>query len=737
MLRFRSPIWLAVLPLATGTMLQMLLPSSSWWWTMTVCALMLLLLPWRYSRKKGMTPSFTLQMLLTFTALGYGLAQVRMPGQEEDYFGRQLSCEEDDFGRQFTSQEKQMVLHVRVVDLPQKGPTTLKITTEVQEMEDEDGGFRKVSGKLLLMVKDSEKSSDLQPGDHLLLCCRPRLPSGSTNPGQFSYRRYLMCRGILYQAFVSDSSYMVLSHDARGWRVRVARWRGVMLERLRQSGLPAAQQGVAEALLLGWKGDVDEETQTQFRDAGITHLLCVSGLHVGIVAWLLGWCFTLFCGSRRGYLWKGVTQLVGIWVFVILTGMAPSTCRAGIMFSCIIVGELFFSKPPVLNSIAVSALILLLARPLVLLDVGFQLSYAAVIGIVTLCPPLQRIFQEPRFQDSMSLWLFAKVWDLLCVTTVAQLSTLPLVLYYFHQFPLYFVIANITVVPFATVLLATALVMLLLCWWPFAFNAIGWLLSQELKGVAGITGWVSSLPHAMLQNIYFDLPMAVMLGVAVLSLILFTQARNRNALLPLLSLTMLAMLSCHAAAKSVAFGRQHLLVCYEAGCHTVLEMIQGHSSMFFCDSATFRQPASVDYQVHNSEVCHQVHLREVAPLPRYLSVGTNRVAIVSRSTSYDLLCMARYQEDLPPRLRVHYVVLADYAYVSVSDLLRLYDFDTLVLASSLSWRCRNARTEECRQLDIPYYDVSQEGALIMEAKTGFLSSTPASMSNVGIFASSH
>ncbi len=675
-----------------------------------------------------MTSQFTLQLLLAFMALGYGLAQVRMPGQEKDYFGKLLTAAEGRAnGQQIRPTRKATVLHARVTDLPQHGRTTLKVTATVLAAQNGTGEMQKTSGMLMLMLKNTPKAASVQPGDHLLLCCSPSPPSMATNPGQFNYRRYLSCRGVLYQAFVDDTEYVVLCHDAKGWRTMVAHWRGTMLKRMRQSRLTAAQQGVAEALLLGWKDDVDEETQAQFRDAGITHLLCVSGLHVGIVAWLIGWCLKPFCVRRRGYMWISVVQLAGTWAFVILTGMAPSTCRAGIMFSCIIVGELFFSKPPVLNSVAVSALILLLARPLVLFDVGFQLSYAAVIGIVTLAPTLQKMAQGAQFQDHLAPWFFAKVWNLLCVTTAAQLSTLPLVLYYFHQFPLYFVVANITIVPFATVLLATALVMMLISWWTWAFHAAGWLLGVELKGVAAVTGWVSSLPHAMLQSIYFDLPMALLMGVAVLMVILWTQGRTRALLLelpqgrrnqrilPLLSLAALLAMSCYVAIRSLSFGHQHLLVCYDTGSRTALEMVQGHSGVLYCDSATAAQPSRVDFQVQGCEVCHQVHQRKVASLPRFLSLGATRIAIVVHSNSYELRHIVRHQRNLPPRLRVQYVVLADYAYVSVPELTQLFDFDTIVLASSLSRSSRQTRIEECQQLGIPCHDVSQEGAWVMKA----------------------
>ena len=293
---------------------------------------------------------------------------------------------------------------------------------------------------MLFFAKEGA-AGQLQAGDRLLVQATPKQPSARENPHQFSYRNYLRNKGILYQCYLPGSSYLLLRHDAGGWRARLALWRGQLLQVMQRADLSPGQRGVAEALLLGWKDDVDEETYAHFQDAGITHLLCVSGLHVGIMAVLLGWCFSWLARCHKGHLFKGLAQLAGVWAFVLLTGMAPSTLRAGIMFSCIIIGRLFFSKPPVMNSIAVSALILLLARPALLFDVGFQLSYAAVVGIVTLCPLLRHPLQQARFQERRGLWLLGKSYDC-CGHHVAQLFPLAFVLFNFHQFAALFFIGT-------------------------------------------------------------------------------------------------------------------------------------------------------------------------------------------------------------------------------------------------------------------------------------------------------
>ena len=402
--------------------------------------------------------------------------------------------------------------HVRLCDTPRPTPKCYKVTAEVTA-----AGGQPARGKVLLYIRQDSLSAGLCYGDCLSVQARPRHPE-NRDSARFDYRRFLHRKGILWQCYVPSQQWQKVeapqSFSLRGWAKGI---QSHMVERVRHSGLTPRQQGVAEALLLGWRDDLEDSVQQQFRQAGITHLLCVSGLHVGIVAWLAG-AALFFLGKKR---WqqvvKGLVEIAAIWFFVLLTGMAPATLRAGIMFSLMLTGKVLQRQPNSLNNLATTMWLLLLFRPMLLYDVGFQLSFAAVAGIVVWQQRLRWLAPLLANPDTRwYLWLPRKIWELLCLTTAAQLATLPLVLYHFHQFPLYFFIANLTIVPFAGLLLATVGLMLLTDALPLVCGWVTTCLRHELEAVDSLTRWISSLPHAMLTDIYCNLPMALLLVVAQL-----------------------------------------------------------------------------------------------------------------------------------------------------------------------------------------------------------------------------
>ena len=175
--------------------------------------------------------------------------------------------------------------------------------------------------------------------------------------------------------------------------------------------------------------------------------------------------------------------------------MAPSTLRAGVMFTLLRVGYMAQRQPNALNNLCTSALLLLLVNPYLLFDVGFQLSYAAVLGIIAWHKPLANLLPLPF--EKFSHRCVHYVWKLVCLTTAAQLSTAPFVLYHFHQFSPWFLIANLLIVPFAGVLLATALGMIALVKLPLLGGAATWLLRQELMATDTLTRWVGTLPNIL------------------------------------------------------------------------------------------------------------------------------------------------------------------------------------------------------------------------------------------------
>ena len=237
---------------------------------------------------------------------------------------------------------------------------------------------------------------------------------------------------------------------------------------------------MAEALTLGWKADIDPETRDAYRDAGIAHLLAVSGLHVGLLAAMVGALMFWTGKERRGRTIRGSVQLVAVWGFALITGLAPSTVRAALMFSLFIVSNILGRRTETFNLLAASAIITLMGNPMLVTDTGWQLSYAAVTGIL-LARPLINAYRN-------------KLWQSAQVSLAATLATTPITLLTFHRLHPYFLISNILIIPFSAVILALALLYMAV---PAAWTA--WPLEWTLRAVEALTSWVASLPGAVIE----------------------------------------------------------------------------------------------------------------------------------------------------------------------------------------------------------------------------------------------
>lgn len=450
---------------------------------------------------------FRVALWFTFTSMGILLFTIRQPVDP------------------FPPQENGLMadMSVTLTDTPVSTPKCYKVAASIDSLNG-----HATRGNVMLFVRQDNTSQSLAYGDKLRIQARLERPSESIGDDNFNYRQYLYRRGITWQCYVPSHSWSRLaskqSNTLKGYAKQLQL---KLVNRIQNMPLTPSQQGIAEALVLGWKSDLDEITKQQYRQAGIMHLLCVSGLHVGLVAMIIG-CGLFFVGRLRWQrLLKGSIQLACIWGFVLISGMSAATLRAGVMFSLILVGDMIERSSNTLNNLATSALLLVFINPMALFDVGFQLSYTAVLGIALWHKPLVGLIpQLHSYHISWCLLPISKIWSWTCLSTSAQLAVLPLTLFYFHQFPLYFLVANLTVVPFAGVMLVSVMGMTA----SGGNGALVGLVSQELDAVDGITSWISTLPHAMVDNIYFDLPMALMLSAALGLFSLFLRQRRYWAL---------------------------------------------------------------------------------------------------------------------------------------------------------------------------------------------------------------
>lgn len=346
-------------------------------------------------------------------------------------------------------------------------------------------GWESAQGNVLLSLPPNKKSLLLERGDLIAFTPRIKELKSNINPEQFDYAQYLRQRLIRGQGFLRSHDWVLLEKGETGIWHWVKNIRDYGISKLNNT-LEAEEAAVAGALIFGYKNNLNSDIQQVFSTAGAMHVLAVSGLHVGIVFLVCN--FLLGFIRRLGYNWLfTIITLLIIWSYALVTGLSPSVMRAATMFSFVVVGQNLNRHTNIYNSIAASAFLLLLINPYLIAEVGFQLSYIAVIGIVWLQPKINAWYH--------SRWKLAnKIWSLTAVSIAAQTATFPLSLLYFNLFPNYFLLSNLVVIPAAFVILISGLAFVGLAEIPLLGEWLGKLLQAEVWLLNSFVSFVESLP---------------------------------------------------------------------------------------------------------------------------------------------------------------------------------------------------------------------------------------------------
>lgn len=356
-----------------------------------------------------------------------------------------------------------------------------------------------VSGKLLLHIP--KPARQLAVGTLLQIHTPLRVPGPARNPGQFDYGTYLRNKGVLAQAFPQPWEIRV-GQPKKDIRYYAGRLRDRIIHNLKSSGLDGDALAIVSALILGQQQDISREINEAYQFAGAVHILSVSGLHVGFILMFLNAMLAFLPNTRHWRRAKWGITILSLWAFAFVAGCAPSVVRSVTMFSFMATGQYLRRGSNSFHTLWVSMLLILLFEPAFLFDVGFQLSYLALFFILWLDPLLQQLW-EPRFR------ITTYCWRILTVSVAAQLGTLPLSLFYFHQFPGLFFLTNLVVLPMLTVLMALGVFHAVLAvftavpafWlWPMKFG-IG-LLNGIIAGIASVESFLfRELPFNLLLTL--------------------------------------------------------------------------------------------------------------------------------------------------------------------------------------------------------------------------------------------
>lgn len=597
-----------------------------------------------------------------------------------------------------------------VYDTPSKG-ARIKVPLRMESAGPTVDSLQPCTGNVLIFLPVTPGAEALRYGDRLWIRAAIRPTEPPKNPHVFDYRLYLHYQNIHYQAFVKDSAFGVLSggHGHGLWRLAFY-WRDQLLEVLRAHFPGRDEYAVASALLVGYKGDLSEELRTTYAETGSMHALAVSGTHVGLM-------YVAFLFVLRRIPWRGNTRrwgetglvLVGIWAFTLLTGATASVLRASVMFTCYLMGKALRRTASIWNILGASAFILLWLNPWFLFDAGFQLSYAAVAGIVAFYPVFRRVAPSPhKWAD--------ECWSILLIGVAAQLGTLPLSLYYFHQFPVYFWLAGwVVVIGGAVFLWSGSVLVLLSATFPALAAWLGWLLYHLLWGMNRVITGIQQLPGSVISGIWITAWEALALYMFIG--LFFGAMQLRHARMLLASLAMLALFGlCRLERQTRQFG-QRQVVLYHQNRHFLFDFFDGTRHDVWADSLDERRErftAQANRWAQGTRATRRISALPDVPFksqnllidPPFVQFNNLKMVVLDGSES------VLYPTTSP--VPVDVLVLSGNTRLRLSDCYKRFPFQLVVFdATNSPWWVERLKAE-CRATELAFYDVRANGAWQMQ-----------------------
>lgn len=484
--------------------------------------------------------------------------------------------------------EQREVYLARVYEPPVKKEKTVKVILDIERASGE-GEQEPHYGRVLAYLEKNAQALSLTYGELMVFSANIETVPGPQNPHEFDYRVFLRRRGVTGRVYLKSGEWMPVGVN-KGNRVLLfaGHFRDRLLKILKDNGITEDEFGAGAALLLGYDDSLPVQLRQHYVAAGSMHVLCVSGMHVGIIyllaSFILGFVGK---GAKMGVI-RRVLLLSLIWFYALITGLSPSILRSTLMISMVIFGELFHRRGVLLNAIAASAFIILFINPNDLFSIGFQLSYAAVVGIVLLQRPIYLlIYIENKWLD--------KVWEITTVSIAAQIATMPFTVFYFNQFTPYFWLSNLVMTPLSFVAILLGMGLLLLSWIP----GVSWLVGKMTWASLRLMNWsvasIDHLPLSFVKGVYlngFEFALALVL---LLLLFLLINIRKKRFLLEMLVVSV--MLAGSMAFRTRKTAAQTMMVAYSLNKHTAIDFIHGTTHLLLCDERLLYDPSTIDYSL--------------------------------------------------------------------------------------------------------------------------------------------
>jgi len=471
------------------------------------------------------------------------------------------------------SKYKAKYLAVRVQNEPVVKNGYIRFRTSVVECIN-NGTIFPASGNLLISVKDS-LAKNIQYGDELLVPANYKPVDPPFNPAEFNYKHYLADQNIHYQLFLFQRQYALMAHNKGNSLIAFAlNLRRRLVAKLKANMHDPQATAVASTMLLGYRTDLSTDILQAYSQTGTVYVLTVSGAQIAVIYFLLSWSLGFLNRYRYGKLLRAVILISVLWYYALLTGFSVSVCRAALMLGLIVAGRAFSRYINSLNLLAISAFVLLLYDPLFITDVGFQLAYIAVVGLIVLRPVVYKLL---KFRNKIT----DKLWELCSVSIAAQVVTFPLSALYFHQFPVYFLVSNLLAFIPAAIIMYAGMIYLLLPPIPFVSKVLAFIIEQTAVIMNKVLAAMAHFPLASINKIWLDHTEYLLLYAVIIAGFAFLYYKKAYTLQ--IALICLLLLSISISYKKTAAIRSNNIAFLNLRKHTGIVIRKGTSAIILSD----------------------------------------------------------------------------------------------------------------------------------------------------------
>lgn len=545
-----------------------------------------------------------------------------------------------------------------------------------------------VSGKALLNVSKNNSTKILKVDDIIIAFENFEDITGITNPHQFNYKSYLEKQYVYKQLYVNPKRIFLVSNDKHtiyGYADVIRQKINTKIERY----FDPEVLSIINALILGQRQNLSKTIYDNYTDAGAVHILAVSGLHVALILLLLNFLFKPLKQLKYGRQITILLLVIIMWCFAIIAGLTASVTRAVTMFSIIAIGMHLKRPTNIYNTLSISVFILLLFKPLFLFDVGFQLSYLAVIAIVAIQPKLVKLWQPKNY-------LIAKIWDYFTVGIAAQFGVLPISLYYFHQFPGLFFVANVIIIPFLGIILGIGILVIVLA----ILNALPeWLVEifhHIISSMNSLMKWLALQDRFLFKDISFNIFKMYAAYILIIAFIQFAIKKNFKWL----RLTIIAILLLQGTYLFSKFeNSKHELTIFHKSKHTIIGNKAANSLTVYTDLDSLKHFYNLnDYKVGNN-------IKHIKKECLTSVINLNKTEYLLIIDSLGIYMTKRFKPD--------FVLLTQSPKL---NMMRLIDSiqPRLIIADGSNYKSYISKWKAtCKKQKIPFHYTGEKGALVL------------------------